>query len=146
MAARPYRPRRQPCLAWSLAPGWEKGQSLRPPTPPRGAWRGGEEGTGVQLFCSPEAFPNHAIPARFSEGNVAVSHWAPRRLVVILTSMYQAALLLLRSRFSRGRLCATQSTAAHQAPRSLGFSRQEHWSGLPFPLELNFCTLMKNGS
>ena len=22
---------------------------------------------------------------------------------------------------------------AHQAPRSLGFSRQEHWSGLPFP-------------
>ena len=25
------------------------------------------------------------------------------------------------------------STAAHQAPPSLGFSRQEHWSGLPFP-------------
>ena len=24
-------------------------------------------------------------------------------------------------------------TAAHQAPLSLGFSRQEHWSGLPFP-------------
>ena len=24
-------------------------------------------------------------------------------------------------------------TAAHQAPHSLGFSRQEHWSGLPFP-------------
>ena len=22
---------------------------------------------------------------------------------------------------------------SHQAPRSLGFSRQEHWSGLPFP-------------
>ena len=51
MAARPYRPRRQPCLAWSLAPGWEKGQSL---PPPRGAWRGAEEGKGVQLFCSPE--------------------------------------------------------------------------------------------
>ena len=29
--------------------------------------------------------------------------------------------------------CATPETAAHQAPRSLGFSRQEHWSGLPFP-------------
>ena len=25
------------------------------------------------------------------------------------------------------------STVAHQAPPSLGFSRQEHWSGLPFP-------------
>ena len=42
-------------------------------------------------------------------------------------------LLLLLSRFSRVRLCATPETAAHQAPLSLGFSRQEHWSGLPFP-------------
>ena len=24
-------------------------------------------------------------------------------------------------------------TAAHQAPQSMGFSRQEYWSGLPFP-------------
>ena len=29
-------------------------------------------------------------------------------------------------------LC-TPWMAAHQAPLSLGFSRQEHWSGLPFP-------------
>ena len=37
------------------------------------------------------------------------------------------------SRFSHVWLCATPKTAAHQAPPSLGFSRQEHWSGLPFP-------------
>ena len=42
-------------------------------------------------------------------------------------------LLLLLSRFSRVRLRATPETAAHQAPPSLGFSRQERWSGLPFP-------------
>ena len=42
-------------------------------------------------------------------------------------------LLLLLSLFSRVRFCATPQTAAHQAPPSLGFSRQEHWSGLPFP-------------
>ena len=42
-------------------------------------------------------------------------------------------LLLLLSRFSRVQLCATPEAAAHQAPPSLGFSRQEHWSGLPFP-------------
>ena len=42
-------------------------------------------------------------------------------------------LLLLLSRFSHVPLCATPWTAAHQAPPSLGFSRQEHWSGLPFP-------------
>ena len=39
----------------------------------------------------------------------------------------------LLSHFSRVQLCATPYTAAHQAPPSLGFSRQEHWSGLPFP-------------
>ena len=43
------------------------------------------------------------------------------------------ALLLPLSHFSRVRLCATPLTAAHQAPPSLGFSRQEQWSGLPFP-------------
>ena len=42
-------------------------------------------------------------------------------------------LLLLLSRFSRVRLCATPEMAAHQAPSSLGFSRQEHWSGVPLP-------------
>ena len=42
-------------------------------------------------------------------------------------------LLLLLCHFSRVRLCATPETAAHQASLSLGFSRQEHWSGLPFP-------------
>ena len=42
-------------------------------------------------------------------------------------------MLLLLSHFSHVRLCATPEMAAHQAPPSLGFSRQEHWSGLPFP-------------
>ena len=42
-------------------------------------------------------------------------------------------LLLLLSRFSHVWLCATPKTAAHQALPSLGFSRQAHWSGLPFP-------------
>ena len=42
-------------------------------------------------------------------------------------------LLLLLSCFSHVRLCATPETAATRLPQSLGFSRQEHWSGLPFP-------------
>ena len=41
--------------------------------------------------------------------------------------------LLLLSRFSCVQLCVTPEMAAHQASPSLGFSRQEHWSGLPFP-------------
>ena len=40
--------------------------------------------------------------------------------------------------FSPVWLCATPWTAAHQAPLSTGFSRQEYWSGLPFPSPLSF--------
>ena len=34
---------------------------------------------------------------------------------------------------SHARLFAIPWTVAHQAPPSMGFSRQEYWSGLPFP-------------
>ena len=34
---------------------------------------------------------------------------------------------------SRVRLFATPWTAAYQAPSSMGFSRQEYWSGVPLP-------------
>ena len=45
----------------------------------------------------------------------------------------RSLLLLVLSLFGRVRLWVTPETVAHQAPPSLGFSRQEHWSGLPFP-------------
>ena len=54
-------------------------------------------------------------------------------LMVYFLSFFSLLLLLLLSHFSRVWLCATPQTSAHQAPPSLGFSRQEHWSGLPFP-------------
>ena len=40
---------------------------------------------------------------------------------------------LVLSHFSHVRLSATPWTMARQAPLSMGFSRQEYWSGLPFP-------------
>ena len=42
-------------------------------------------------------------------------------------------LLLLLSCFSHVQLFATPWTVAHQTPLSMGFSRQEYWSGLPCP-------------
>ena len=51
------------------------------------------------------------------------------RLFFILLSMKKLEVKLL----SRVRLFATPWTVAHQAPPSMGFSRQEYWSGLPFP-------------
>ena len=46
-------------------------------------------------------------------------------------------MLLLLSRFSRVRLCVTPWAAAYQAPPSMGFSRQEYWSGVPLPSPYN---------
>ena len=56
------------------------------------------------------------------------SKWG--RFKATLLSFHQ---LLLLSRVSCVRFCATSETAAHQAPPPKGFSRQEYWSGLPFP-------------
>ena len=53
-------------------------------------------------------------------------------------------LLLLLSRFSRVQLCATPEMAAHQASPSLGFSRQEHWSGLPLSTSCEMLGWMKH--
>ena len=47
--------------------------------------------------------------------------------------MMTILLLLLLSRFSRVRLLATPWTAAYRARPSMGFSRQEYWSGVPLP-------------
>ena len=41
--------------------------------------------------------------------------------------------LAMLSAFRDVRLFVTPRTAARQAPLSIGFSRQEYWSGLPFP-------------
>ena len=59
--------------------------------------------------------------------------WVWHMVSLLSWTFYMKRLLLLLSRFSRVRLCATPQTAAHQAPPSLGFSRQELWSGLPSP-------------
>ena len=90
--------------------------------------------------CSPQRSSVHGIfQARvlewvaisFSRGSsqprdrTQVSH-------TVSKTLYHLSHQLL-SHFSRVRLCVTPETAAHQAPPSLGFSRQEHWSGLPFP-------------
>jgi len=51
----------------------------------------------------------------------------------LIFPLFIRTLLLLLSRFSRVRLCETPWTAAYQAPPSMGFSRQQYWSGLPLP-------------
>ena len=74
------------------------------------------------------------LPAKTSlPGSRGLNHLPASQALSLpgVTGLSMTGLLLRR--FSRVRLCATPETAAHQAPPSLGFSRQEHWSGLPFP-------------
>ena len=52
-----------------------------------------------------------------------------------------AHLPCMLSHFSRVQPFATLWTVAHQAPLSMGFSRQEYWSGLPFPSPMHACML-----
>ena len=54
-------------------------------------------------------------------------------LMLLCSSPLSSLKQPLLSHFSCVRLCVTPQMAAHQASPSLGFSRQEHWSGLPFP-------------
>ena len=51
-----------------------------------------------------------------------------------LVITFPDGLSAMLSCFSRVWLCVTPWTVAHQAPLSMGFSRQEYWSRLPFPL------------
>ena len=44
---------------------------------------------------------------------------------------------------SRVQLFATPQTVAYQVPPSMGFSRQEHWSGLPFSSPMHVCMLSR---
>ena len=50
-----------------------------------------------------------------------------------MANVYYLLLLLLLSCFSHVRLLATSWTVAPQALLSMGFSRQECWSGVPLP-------------
>ena len=67
---------------------------------------------------------NKTVLSEFSQGTEEC---------LFLKAFSQWLLLLLLSRFSHVRLCATLWTVAYQAPPSMGFSRQEYWSGVPLP-------------
>ena len=70
---------------------------------------------------SPPGFPVPGILQARTLESVAISFSSEWKWKVKVKSL------------SRVPLCATPWTAAHQAPPSMGFSRQEYWSGIPLP-------------
>ena len=68
-------------------------------------------GSTAPIFLSPRTLGTYSVQKGFMErGNQNIG---------------------MLSCFSHVRLCATPQMAAHQAPPSMGFSRQEYWSGVP---------------
>ena len=87
------------------------------------------------ILCHPflllsSTFPSISI---FSNESSLCNRWPKYWSFSISPSNEYSGLLLLLSRFSRVRLLVTPRTAAYQAPPSMGFSRQEYWSGVPLP-------------
>ena len=78
----------------------------------------------IFIVCKPHGYHKPKIYNRYTQKQRKASNW-------------YLLLLLLLSHISRVRLCATPYMAAHQAPPSLGFSRQEYWSGLLFPAPMH---------
>ena len=73
------------------------------------------------IDCSPPASPVPGILQARTVEWVAISFSNAWKWKVKVKSL------------SRARLLATPWTAAYQAPPSMGFSRQEYWSGVPLP-------------
>ena len=112
----------------------------------------------LQIFAFPPKFMSRDRAARAGRSIWAVSLASPKRWrpdrggapVSRHTSCLQCGLaphlysLSEWKSLSRARLFATPWMAARQAPLSMGFSRQEDWSGLPFLLQGIFPTQGSN--
>ena len=85
---------------------------------------------------------SHSHPYMTTGKTIALTRWTfVGKVVSLLLNMLSRLVITFLPRSTAAtakslQLCLTlcdPMTAAHQAPPSLGFSRQEHWSVLPFP-------------
>ena len=91
-------------------------------------------------FVTGRIFDSHVITPWTSQNHLQTSCPMLKLLSLLQDSFSPSQWAwptMLLSHFSHVRLCVTPWTAAYQAPPSLGFSRQEHWSGLPFPAPMH---------
>ena len=84
---------------------------------------GDSEGQGSLACCSP-----------WGHKELDTTYWLSNNDGILRESFYGFYFLLLKVKsLSHVLLLAIPWTAAHQAPSSMGFSRQEYWSGVPLP-------------
>ena len=78
-----------------------------------------------------ELLSNPKVPAEYFTKTFVLYNFGSEN--VIMQALYILILEEEVKSLSRVRLFATPWTVAYQAPPAMGFSRQEYWSGLPFP-------------
>ena len=85
----------------------------------------------MKQFCGPlmGCCPFASCAQHFSRYLLPCKSWIFERMLTSASTDSVKVLVAL----SCPNLCAAPWTVAHQAPLSMGFSRQEYWSGLPFP-------------
>ena len=83
--------------------------------------------------CSTPGVPVHHQLLEFTQTHVHCKERQCQRMFKLLHNCIHLTCWHVLLLLSRVQLSATPEQAAHQATPSLGFSRQEHWSGLPFP-------------
>ena len=114
---------REVMAALAQEDGWTKGQVLVKVNSAGGElclWVGWPQGRGA---------PSELYPPRELRSSPSLS-------MLMVVSIYGRLITsyLYMLRISHVRLFATPGTVAHQAPLSMGFPRQEYWSGLLFPV------------
>ena len=114
-----------------LTPNLKPNKSMRMKV---GPWRTGESGWGEQNMIPPVGINKYCYSHHFWESVLSGNEQRVENAHELKWSEVKS--------LSRVRLFATSWTVAYQAPPSMGFSRQECWSGLPFPSPvriLQFC-------
>ena len=85
--------------------------------------------TGKNIALTRWTFVGKVMSLLFNMLSRFVIAFLPRSKCLLISRLQSPSAVILLSRFSHVWLCAT----SWQALPSLGFSRQEYWSGLPFP-------------
>ena len=107
--------------------GWWKGDRENLPTPPFPGVRPCQVDGGAPWWCG---MPPIRLCVRM-KGLQPLSPFSSH--LSLLPPCFMCVCVCVCESVSRVRLFMTPWTVAHQAPLSMEFSRQEYWSGLPFP-------------
>ena len=87
--------------------------------------------------------PQQTVENSWRDGNTRPPYLPPEKTLEVLEKTLKSP-LDGKWKWSRSVVSDSLQPHGHQAPPSIGFSRQEYWSGLPFPSSGNFPTQGSN--